>query len=273
MTPSARSGNLIAGDGTKNGLSRSEQKTSAQPKTLLDRKSPIQVCELSVPPENPVVRARRQTANFFGKKAAAGAKAAFANKQGDRVMQKLQDAEKSNLITKEDAKAVVSEYLGVANADPENSKKPLIEEKPVADALKKVLSGAGKKSINVSSSTGGTSQSVETKFSGDAERGSAAAVKFDVKIDGVEPLSQVKSLGCRAAAMTMLVGWKRQQSLTIETALANAGAPYPAKYADNTGLQPTEVPKFMADFGLRDASVGAITAGALAEFSDLCSSH
>ena len=33
---------------------RSEQKTSAQPKTPLDRKSPIQVCELSVPPENPV---------------------------------------------------------------------------------------------------------------------------------------------------------------------------------------------------------------------------
>src|SRR5205085_3191486 len=33
LTPSARSANLIPGDGTKNGLSRSEQKTSAQPKT------------------------------------------------------------------------------------------------------------------------------------------------------------------------------------------------------------------------------------------------
>ncbi len=44
LTPSARSANLIAGDGTKNGLSRSEQKTvSTNPKQPLDRKSPIQV--------------------------------------------------------------------------------------------------------------------------------------------------------------------------------------------------------------------------------------
>src|SRR6202047_2763708 len=47
LTPSARSGNLIAGDGTKNGLSRSEQRTvSKTQKQPLDRKSPIQVsCE------------------------------------------------------------------------------------------------------------------------------------------------------------------------------------------------------------------------------------
>src|SRR5712671_6245269 len=57
LTPSARSGNLIAGDGTKNGLSRSEQRTVSKPKRTisgstaqprgekpLDRKSPIQVC-------------------------------------------------------------------------------------------------------------------------------------------------------------------------------------------------------------------------------------
>src|ERR1700732_2485999 len=45
--PSACSGNLIAGDGTKNGLSRSEQRTvSKTQKQPLDRKSPIQVtCE------------------------------------------------------------------------------------------------------------------------------------------------------------------------------------------------------------------------------------
>src|SRR5712671_1171402 len=47
LTPSARSGNLIAGDGMKNGLSRSEQRTvSKTQKQPLDRKSPIQVwCE------------------------------------------------------------------------------------------------------------------------------------------------------------------------------------------------------------------------------------
>src|SRR5438309_1189234 len=43
LTPSARSANLIAGDGTKNGLSRSEQRTATNPKRPLDTKSPIQV--------------------------------------------------------------------------------------------------------------------------------------------------------------------------------------------------------------------------------------
>src|ERR1700722_13253787 len=42
--PCARSANLIAGDGTKNGLSRSEQRTGSKTqKQPLDRKSPIQV--------------------------------------------------------------------------------------------------------------------------------------------------------------------------------------------------------------------------------------
>src|SRR3954454_22402900 len=43
LTPSARSANLIAGDGTKNGLSRSEQRTATNQKQPLDTKSPIQV--------------------------------------------------------------------------------------------------------------------------------------------------------------------------------------------------------------------------------------
>jgi hypothetical protein len=49
LTPSARSTNLIAGDGMKNGFPASEQRTGYKPKTTLDTKSPIQVCELLVP--------------------------------------------------------------------------------------------------------------------------------------------------------------------------------------------------------------------------------
>src|ERR1700680_179041 len=46
LTPSARSGNLIAGDGTKNGLPAPNKELTANPKQPLDRKSPIQVmCE------------------------------------------------------------------------------------------------------------------------------------------------------------------------------------------------------------------------------------
>jgi hypothetical protein len=46
LTPSARSGNLTAGDGTKNGLPAPNKELTANPKQPLDRKSPIQVlCE------------------------------------------------------------------------------------------------------------------------------------------------------------------------------------------------------------------------------------
>src|SRR6266436_3964394 len=75
LTPSARSGNLIAGDGTKNGLSRSEQRTVSKPKRTisgstaqprgekpLDRKSPIQVwCEPGFRGPFPKLRASRTT--------------------------------------------------------------------------------------------------------------------------------------------------------------------------------------------------------------------
>src|SRR5437868_15499928 len=43
LTPSARSANLIAGDGTKNGFPSSEQRTGKNQNRPLDRKSPIQV--------------------------------------------------------------------------------------------------------------------------------------------------------------------------------------------------------------------------------------
>ena len=43
LPPSARSGNLIAGDGTKNGFSLRTKKPATNQKELLDTKSPIQV--------------------------------------------------------------------------------------------------------------------------------------------------------------------------------------------------------------------------------------
>ena len=49
LTPSARSANLIPGDGTKNGFPSSEQRTGKNQKRPLDRKSPIQV-RILLPP-------------------------------------------------------------------------------------------------------------------------------------------------------------------------------------------------------------------------------
>src|SRR5689334_619312 len=49
LTPSARSANLIAGDGTKNGFPAPNKEPPTNQKSLLDRKSPIQV-RIPLPP-------------------------------------------------------------------------------------------------------------------------------------------------------------------------------------------------------------------------------
>ena len=49
LTPSARSGNLIVGDGTKNGLPAPNKELAINRKQPLDRKSPIQV-RIRLPP-------------------------------------------------------------------------------------------------------------------------------------------------------------------------------------------------------------------------------
>src|ERR1700757_3973665 len=50
LTPSARSANLIAGDGTKNGFPAPNKEPPTNQKSLLDRKSPIQVRIRFAPP-------------------------------------------------------------------------------------------------------------------------------------------------------------------------------------------------------------------------------
>src|SRR5712675_1219093 len=49
LTPSARSANLIAGDGTKNGLPAPNKEPASNQKQPLDRKNPIQV-RIRLPP-------------------------------------------------------------------------------------------------------------------------------------------------------------------------------------------------------------------------------
>jgi hypothetical protein len=55
LTPSARSANLIAGDGTKNGFPAPNKEPATKPKPLVDRKSPIQV-RIRLPPARSLVR-------------------------------------------------------------------------------------------------------------------------------------------------------------------------------------------------------------------------
>lgn len=198
-----------------------------------------------------------QTANFFGKMAAAGAKASFANRQSENVMKKVTEAVKNGDMSKEDAKTVIDKLIGSMNGTGGESDKPLTGEKAVKDALNKVVSGSGK--VNVSSESGDGKQTVEAKFAD--KNGSAQST--DVQIDGVPAVDQVKSQGCWAATLTMLISFQRKATMPIETVLAEGGPEYVEKYQSNGGIKPSEIAALKDTFKLRDASSGAITLASL----------
>ena len=204
-----------------------------------------------------------QTANNFGKLAAAGAKTIHAQRNSERVMKKLNDARGKKILNDDHAKQVTGKLFGVLNSDLGGGKQSLGEEKPVRDAVEKVLKGTGKRILNTSSTSGNTSQEARVELSDGSE--SAKPVIHSLATGIVPMVPQVFSKGCWAAALTMLKSWEAQQSIPIETVLVAGGQTYVDKYKNNTGLSPTEVTTFMQDFNLRDASIGALTAAGLAK--------
>jgi hypothetical protein len=172
-------------------------------------------------------------------------------------MKKVTEAVKNGDMSKEDAKTVIDKLIGSMNGTGGESDKPLTGEKAVKDALNKVVSGSGK--VNVSSESGDGKQTVEAKFAD--KNGSAQST--DVQIDGVPAVDQVKSQGCWAAALTMLISFQRKATMPIETVLAEGGPEYVEKYQSNGGIKPSEIAALKDTFKLRDASSGAITLASL----------
>jgi hypothetical protein len=205
-----------------------------------------------------------QTANNFGKMAAAGAKAVHAQRNSERIMKKMGEARAKGLLKDDDAKQVTKKLFGVLNSDLGGGKKPLAEETPVKDAVDKVLQGEGKKTLNVSSASGNTSQQATVEI--DKSPIPTKPVVHQM-VEGTVPLvlQAPKAKGCWAAALTMLKSWEAKQSMTIEAALAPGGQTYVDKFNNDTGLLPNEVTVFMQAYKLRDASIGALTASGLSK--------
>ena len=71
------------------------------------------------------------------------------------------------------------------------------------------------------------------------------------KVPGiVNPIRQPSSLVCWATVTTMMISWKRQQSLSIETAIGGIGAFYLNKYKNNQWLTADEKIPFLKTAGL-----------------------
>lgn len=207
-----------------------------------------------------------QTANNFGKLAAAGAKAVHAQRTSKQVMDKVGEARAKKQLSDDDAKKVIGKMFGVLNGDLGNKSTPLAEEQKLKDALSKVFAGKGDKSVKVKTDSGNTSQSAEVKLK-DGDAAPPPAAEVEGAVDGEVPLVRQgdKSNGCWAAALTMLLSWTAGTTLSIEDALAQGGQLYVDKFNANTGLLPTEVEAFKTAFGLRDATLKPVEAKSLAK--------
>jgi hypothetical protein len=64
------------------------------------------------------------------------------------------------------------------------------------------------------------------------------------------PLAQPSSNACWATVFTMLMSWRRQQSLSIETALGGVGQQWVDIYRADTGLLGSDKPAFITAAGL-----------------------
>jgi hypothetical protein len=192
--------------------------------------------------------------------AASGAKAAFATRNSDKVMRKVQEAEASGLLHQDDAKSVVSKLVGVMNGEAAASDKPLVEDETVKGALDTVVTSAGKKKISVTTDSATGSQAVTTE----SETPAPTTPAHDLVLDGIVPLRQPSPETCWAAALTILVSWQRRQSLPIETVLAEGGQSYVDMFHAGQALKFRDLAQFRSDFGLRDISLGALSADTIA---------
>lgn len=78
-----------------------------------------------------------------------------------------------------------------------------------------------------------------------------ALTAIDYSIPGLfAPLAQPSSMACWATVYTMLLSWRRQQSLTIEDALAQTGPHWLDLYKRNVGLPGKQHGDFFAAAGL-----------------------
>jgi hypothetical protein len=96
-------------------------------------------------------------------------------------------------------------------------------------------SGKSKKISHSSSLTGTIARSFDAVF---------------YKVPGiVNPIRQPSSMVCWATVTTMMISWKRQQSLSIETAIGGIGTFYLNKYKNNQGLTADEKIPFLKTAG------------------------
>lgn len=181
-----------------------------------------------------------KTATFFAQQGAALAQQRFLAGDTQRQLKRIKDARDKKLITPEQASERAMSLLKGASGE----RRP--EGKVTTDnpAVQKVIDRVSQ-SPNASMTLRRPDGTVTVK------KGDDAAGQLDVKVDPeVALVQQPTNLVCWAAAGTMMIGWQRRQSLTVETALDDLGGVWRARFDANQALSVAEVVGFTQALGL-----------------------
>ncbi len=88
-----------------------------------------------------------------------------------------------------------------------------------------------------------------------------AASAVNYRVPGlVAPLRQPSGMVCWATVTTMMMSWREQASMSIETAMGRIGAKYLAKFRNNEGLLGSEKAPFLVAAGLSYEHPQSLTA-------------
>lgn len=190
----------------------------------------------------------QENAKAFAQMAKDMAMQAHNTQNDDKIKSAISDGQSSGALTKEEASKLTKDHIQQmidagdgkrTDAAAAAAAKPSLTDA----AVKAVDQGKGVKAERTDVTTGQT-EKVDIEGGGPAEPVLASA-------SGLVPtLKQENELACWATAATMMVSWKKNQSMTVPAVLALAGPEYVQKFNNKQSLHSGEKAAFISALGM-----------------------
>lgn len=189
----------------------------------------------------------QENAKAFASMAKEMAMQAHNTQNADKIGNAIKDAQSSGAISKEDANKLTKDHIQQM-IDGSDSKKAEADkaaaDKPsLTDAAVKAADQG--KSVKAQSTDAATGKSESVEIAGRQNEPDLASV-----VGLVPALKQENENACWATAATMMVSWKKQQSMTVATVLGLAGNKYVEKFTKKEGLRSSEKEAFISALGM-----------------------
>jgi hypothetical protein len=164
-----------------------------------------------------------------------------------KIMDQITAAKQSGDITKQEAGELTKDHLQQQIDGGATKKAQLDADRQAASpSLSKAAVDAvsqGKDVTAARTATDGSSESITVG------PGASTAV-LAAEVSGVPPLQQGKNMDCWAVCATMMMSWKKGQSLSVEVVVAAAGTKYLDIYRADTGLSIDDKAEFLSALGM-----------------------